>query len=91
MSASPHLTSALEQFLAGAPPPQRAGLKLLLQIGARPRGKALLASAPVLHQVASSLLEMARYDDPSVSKSLGFDAEEVVKRGRELRAAEGRP
>jgi len=85
------VSGVLEQFLAGSPPPQRAGLKLLLAIGSRPRGIAFLTRVPAIAQVAGSLLSMARYDDPEVSKSLGFDAEEVVARGTRLRRAEGRP
>jgi hypothetical protein len=34
---------------------------------------------------------MERYDDPAVSRSLGFDAQATVARGREIRRTEGRP
>jgi hypothetical protein len=34
---------------------------------------------------------MERYDEPALSRALGFDAEAVVARGRQLRRAEGRP
>lgn len=85
------MSGALDDFLAGSPLPQRAGLRLVLAISRRPRGAAFLTSAPMLAQAAGSLTAMARYDDPHVARSLGYDAEEVVARGRELRRAEGRP
>ena len=34
---------------------------------------------------------MGHYDDPEVARALGWDAEQVVARGRELRRSEGRP
>jgi len=86
-----HASQALEQFLAGSPPPQRAALRVLLAVGRRPRGRALLAGVPLLAQASSSLNAMARYDDPALARRLGYDAEAVVARGRELRRAEGRP
>lgn len=85
------MTSALESFLAASPSPQRAGLRLLLALSRRPRGAAFLTHAPALAQLASSLSAMERYDEPAVAAELGFDADAVVARGRELRRAEGRP
>lgn len=82
---------ALDRFVAPGPWPQRAGLKLLIQIGRRPRGRALLRRAPLLEYTATSLSELLRYDDPAVARGLGYDAEAIVARGRELRRTEGRP
>lgn len=81
----------LQSFLAAAPLPQRLGLRLLLALGRRPRGAAFLTAVPALSQVVRSLLAMERYDDPALSAALGFDAQQVVARGRALRRAEGRP
>lgn len=84
------MSGVLNDFLAGSPQPQRAGLKLVLSLAKRPRGAVFLTSMPMLSQAAGSLIAMARYDDPEVAKRLGFDAEAVVKRGKQLRQAEGR-
>jgi hypothetical protein len=81
----------LDEFLAAAPQPQRTGLRLVLALAARPRGVALLNRIPPLAQVGRSLLAMDHYEDPAVARSLGWDAEAVVARGRALRRAEGRP
>jgi hypothetical protein len=83
--------SGLEVFLAAAPQPQRAGLRLLLALARRPRGAALLSRIPLLAQAGRSLLLMGRYDDPAVARTLGWDAEAVVARGKALRRSEGRP
>ncbi|HEX7609934.1 MAG TPA: hypothetical protein VF380_04595 [Solirubrobacteraceae bacterium] len=85
------MSTGLESFLAAAPWPQRAGLRLLLALARRPRGAALLARAPLAEQAAWATLALGRYDDPAVARALGWDAEAVVARGRELRRAEGRP
>jgi len=85
------VSTGLESFLAAAPWPQRAGLRLLLALARRPRGAALLARAPLAEQAAWATLALGRYDDPAVARALGWDAEAVVARGRELRRAEGRP
>jgi hypothetical protein len=82
---------ALEQFIASAPQPQRAGMKMLVALGHRPRGKALLERAPALNQLAQMLLALGRYDNPGVALALGWDGAAVVARGRALRRAEGRP
>jgi hypothetical protein len=85
------MTRALDSFLAAAPWPQRAGLRLLLALARRPRGAALLARAPLAEQAAWSTLALGRYDDPAIGRTLGWDAGAVVDRGRALRRAEGRP
>jgi hypothetical protein len=85
------VSSALERFLAASPQPQRAALRLLIALGRRPRGAAFLTRLPGLSQASRSILAMERYDDPALSRSLGFDAQAIVARGREIRRAEGRP
>ena len=82
---------SLNAFIAAAPWPQRTGLRALLAIARRPRGVALLARVAPWDQLARGLLTVGHYDDPQVSRSLGWDAEAVVARGRKLRRAEGRP
>lgn len=81
----------LAEFVAAAPRAQRPGLRLLLALGRRPRGLALLARIAPADQAAAGLEAMARYDDPVRARALGFDADAVVARGRELRRREGRP
>jgi hypothetical protein len=85
------MSDPLEQFLAASPWPQRPGLRLLLAIGRRPRGMALLKKLAPADQAAAGLLGMGRYDDPERARALGWDAEAVVARGKELRRKEGRP
>jgi hypothetical protein len=85
------VSDALQSFLAAAPFPQRLGLRFLLAIGRRPRGATFLAAVPALSQVVRSVLAMERYDEPVLSAALGFDAQQVVARGRALRRVEGRP
>jgi hypothetical protein len=46
---------------------------------------------PLAAEAAAATLALGRYDDPAVAASLGWDAEAVVARGRQLRRAEGRP
>jgi hypothetical protein len=85
------MTSTLEGFIAAAPWPQRSAMKVLLELGRRPRGAALLTRLPFVAQLARSLVALGRYDEPAVARALGWDAAAVVARGRELRRAEGRP
>jgi hypothetical protein len=63
-------------------------MRLLVALSRRPRGAALLARAPLAQQAGWALLSMSRYDDEAVSRALGWDADAVVARGRELRGAE---
>jgi hypothetical protein len=86
-----HENDRLRSFIAAAPSPQREGLRLLLAIARRPRGAALLARAAPLDQLPRGLLTVGHYDDPEVGRSLGWDVDAVVARGRELRRARGRP
>ncbi|HLB21337.1 MAG TPA: hypothetical protein VK605_04470 [Solirubrobacteraceae bacterium] len=85
------MSDGLQSLIAASPWPQRAGLRLLLALGRRPRGARLLARAPLAGQVACSMLALGRYDDATVGRMLGWDAAGVVSRGRALRRAEGRP
>jgi hypothetical protein len=85
------MNSGLDRFLAAAPWPQRAGMRLLLALARRPRGTALLARAPLAEQAAHAMLALGRYDEPAVARALGWDASAVVARGRELRRVQGRP
>ncbi len=83
--------SPLHTFLAASPWPQRLALSLLLQLVKRPRGKTLLRRLAPLDQLAGGLAGLGHYDSPAVAAPLGWDAEAVASRGRELRRAEGRP
>jgi hypothetical protein len=85
------VTGPLDGFVAAAPHPQRAGLRLLVALGRRPRGRRLLARAAPVDQLANGLIAMERFDDPAVATALGWDAAAVAARGRALRSAEGRP
>jgi len=84
----PH--DSLKEFVASAPPLQRAGMRALIALARRPRGRALLARAGAADQLAQVLTSLGHYDDPAVAGTLGWDAEAVVGRGRALRRAEGR-
>jgi hypothetical protein len=81
----------LAEFIAASPALQRPALRLLVALGRRPRGLALLAKVPPADQAATGLEAMARYDDPARARALGFDADAVVARGRALRRSERRP
>lgn len=85
------MDDALAQLVAAGPLPQRAGLRILLELAGRPRGRKLLALSSQVEQAALSLILLARYDNPAVSRSLGWDAAAVASRGRQLRRREGRP
>ncbi len=81
----------LDGFLAAAPWPQRAGLRILLALGSRQRGMRLLARLPRAEQLVCGLLRAERYEDADVARAVGWDAEVVAARGLALRRAEGRP
>jgi hypothetical protein len=51
----------------------------------------LLRRAGGLGQAAHAMLALGRYDEDPASRALGFDADAVIARGRELRRREGRP
>jgi hypothetical protein len=85
------MSNGLEEFLDAGQWPQRAGIRALMAIARRPRGRALLALFSPADQAALAVLALGRYDDPAVARPLGWDATAVVARGRELRRSEGRP
>jgi hypothetical protein len=89
-SVSP-VSASFGRFVSAAPPPQRVAMRLLITLAARRRGARALARLPRLEQLAASLLALSRYDEPSLARALGWDAEAVVARGRALRRSEGRP
>ncbi len=85
------MSAGLDSFIRAAPQPQRAGMRVLVELARRPRGAALLARAPLAQQAANAIIALDRYDDPVLARALGWDAAAVAARGRELRRAEGRP
>jgi len=66
-------------------------MRALFALARRPRGLALLRVIGPADQAAHGMLALSRYDDPAVAAALGWDAEAVAKRGRQLRELEGRP
>ncbi|HWJ51318.1 MAG TPA: hypothetical protein VNR42_09875 [Solirubrobacteraceae bacterium] len=85
------MSAGLDSFVSAAPQPQRIGMRVLVALARRPRGAALLARAPLAAQAANAVLGLGRYDEPTLARELGWDAEAVAERGRRLRRAEGRP
>ncbi len=85
------VSEPLDGFLAAAPLPQRAALRLLLDLARRPRGARILSRIGPLELLVGGILAAGRHEDPRVARALGWDAEGVVARGRALRRAEGRP
>lgn len=82
---------SLRAFVAAAPQPERAALRALVALARRPRGARLLGRFARAGQLAHGLVAMARFEDPAVAVPLGWDADAVAARGRELRRREGRP
>ncbi len=85
------MSDPLVEFVAAGALPQRISLRVALALARRPRGRALLRLLAPADQAAFALLAMGRYEDPDRARELGWDAEAVVARGRELRLREGRP
>ena len=85
------MNDSLMELVAAAPPLQRAFMRALIALARRPRGAALLRGVSTLDQLAQIVVSLGRYDNPEVSRALGWDGEAVVARGRALRKAEGRP
>jgi hypothetical protein len=85
----PH--NSFDAFLAASPRVQRTGMRALLALSRRASGRRLIARLPSAGQLAQVLEGLRRYDDPDLARSLGWDAEAVVERGRDLRRREGRP
>ena len=83
--------AAINEFVMSGPRPQRDGLRLMLFLATRSRGRKLLSALPLALQTADNVLAMSHYDDPVWARELGWDAEAVAARGRALRRAEGRP
>lgn len=81
----------LARFVAAAPQPQRAGMRVLIALERRPLGRRVLHRMHALEQLANGLLAMDRYEDPANAVPLGWDADAVAARGRALRRQEGRP
>jgi hypothetical protein len=82
---------SLDELLRAVPRWRRPGMRALLALGRRPRGLGLLRLLAPADQAAAALVALGRYDDPARARRLGWDAEAVASRGRELRRAEGRP
>jgi hypothetical protein len=82
---------SLDAFIAAAPRLQRIGIRALMALSRRGAGAALIRRAPAAAQLAQVIDGLGRYDSPDVARSLGWDADAVVARGRELRRREGRP
>jgi hypothetical protein len=85
------MNDSLDTFIAAAPRLQRIGMRALLALSRRRTGAALIARAPAAAQLAQAIDGLGRYDDPELARSLGWDADAVVARGRDLRRSEGRP
>ena len=85
------MNETLDEFVKAGPAIQRPGLRTMLALALRPRGRAILRRVPLAQQTADSVIAMARYDDPEVARPLGWDADAVCLRGRDLRRSEGRP
>lgn len=83
-------TPGLDAFVAAAPPLERAGLRLLIALARRPRGKAVLHRLPPVEQLANGLAAMGHFEDPAVAVKLGWDADAIASRGRALRREERR-
>jgi len=81
----------LDELIDAGPRWQRPGKRVLLALARRPRGLRLLQRFPPADQAGAGLVALARYDDPDRARALGWDADAVVARGRELRRREGRP
>ena len=85
------MSHEIDRFLAAGPWPQRVGLQALVTLARRPRGARVLARLPSAQQLASGLIALERYENPRLARELGWDADAVIARGRELRRREGRP
>jgi hypothetical protein len=79
------MSEPLEQLIAAAPAWRRPGMRAMFALASRPRGRALLRRLAPADQAAAGMLALLRYDDPPVARSLGWDADAVVTRGREAR------
>jgi hypothetical protein len=73
----------LDAMIAAAPAWRRPGMRAMLALASRPRGLALLHRLAPADQAAAGMLALARYDDPAVARTLGWDADAVVVRGHD--------
>jgi hypothetical protein len=80
----------LDVFVDSAPQPQRSGMRLLIALERRPRGRRLLTRTHAVDQLANGLVAMGHYEDPVNAVPLGWDADAIAARGRALRREEGR-
>jgi hypothetical protein len=76
---------ALGELIRAVPSWRRPGMNALLALARRPRGLRLLRLLAPADQAAAALVALGRYDDPARARQLGWDAEAVIGRGRELR------
>lgn len=76
------MSDGLQRLISAAPAWRRPGMRAMFALAKRPRGLALLRHLTPADQAASGLLALIRYDDPAVARTLGWDAEAVVARGR---------
>lgn len=89
--ARPNLgREGLDRFVDAAPQPERSGLRLLVALERRPRGRRMLGRAHTVEQLANGLVAMGHYEDPANALTLGWDADAIAARGRALRREEGR-
>jgi uncharacterized membrane protein len=82
--------SSLDEFAAAGPWPQRAVLRALVSLARRRRGRSLLRYLPQADQLAQALLATEHFDNPAVSRRLGWDPAVVTARGHDLRRLERR-
>jgi hypothetical protein len=85
------VSSPLDEFIAAGPWPQRAVIRWLVPLARRPRALRMLGLLVPADQALTALAAFGYYDDPVVAAALGWDAEAVAARGRQLRRREGRP
>ena len=75
--------AAFDAWLRAAPRPNRIAMRALLRVPSRHTGP--------LGELLQRLAAFCYYGDAAVMRLLGYDADAVVARAAELRAAEGRP
>jgi hypothetical protein len=100
LAASPRLNRAALRLLlyAAELAPRAARMKRLRRLAADERAHAMARLEAARSPHASELVKLIKglaclsyYGDDAVMRRLGFDPDERVRRGRELRAEEGRP
>jgi hypothetical protein len=100
LAASPRLNRAALRLLLHAAElaPRAAGMKRLRRLGVEERAQAMARVEAARSPHASELVKLMKglaclsyYGDDAVMRRLGFDPDERVRRGRELRLEEGRP